>query len=97
VLRRLDCVLEPTKQKVLDQVARYGDRQGNIEPILLAASGEQFFNTSKHDFKTLPAAPDDLADNLRHYIASFSAGAGDVLDKFDFASQITRLDRSNLL
>ncbi len=97
VLRRLDCVLEPTKQKVLDQVARYGDRAGNIEPILIAASGEQFFNTSKHDFKTLLAAPDDLADNLRHYIASFSTGAGDVLDKFDFASQIARLDRSNLL
>ena len=96
VLRRLDCVLEPTKQKVLDQAARYGDR-GNIEPILIAASGEQFFNTSKHDFKTLLAAPDDLADNLRHYIASFSTGARDVLDKFDFASQIVRLDRSNLL
>ena len=97
VLRRLDCVLEPTKQTVLDQVARYGDRSGNIEPILIAASGEQFFNTSRHDFKTLLAAPDDLADNLRHYIASFSSGARDVLDKFDFASQIVRLDRSNLL
>lgn len=97
VLRRLDCVLDPTKQKVLDQVAKYGDRAGNIEPILIAASGEQFFNTSKHDFKTLLAAPDDLADNLRHYIASFSAGARDVLDKFDFAGQIGRLDRSNLL
>ena len=97
VLRRLDCVLEPTKQNVLDQVARYADWAGNIEPILIAASGEQFFNTSKHDFKTLLAAPDDLADNLRHYIASFSTGARDVLDKFDFASQIVRLDRSNLL
>ena len=97
VLRRLDCVLEPTKQTVLDQVARYGDRSWNIEPILIAASGEQFFNTSRHDFKTLLAAPDDLADNLGHYIASFSSGARDVLDKFDFASQIVRLDRSNLL
>ncbi len=97
VLRRLDCVLEPTKAKVLDQLARYGDRGGNIDAILIGASGEQFFNTSKHDFRTLLAAPDDLADNLRHYIASFSAGARDVLDKFDFASQIARLDRSNLL
>lgn len=97
VLRRLDCVLEPTKQKVLDQVAKYGDRTANIEPILIAASGEQFFNTSKHDFKTLLAAPDEMADNLRHYIASFSSGARDVLDKFDFATQVARLDRTNLL
>ena len=73
------------------------DRVENVEPILIAASGEQFFNTSKLDFKTLLAAPDDLADNLRHYIASFSTGARDVLDKFDFDSQIARLDRSNLL
>src|SRR5687768_9213599 len=97
VLRRLDCVLEPTKQKVLDQAAKYGGRAENLDPILRSASGEQFFNTSKYDFGKLLAAPDDLADNLRHYIASFSVGARDVLDKFGFDTQIARLDRSNLL
>src|ERR1700759_5524922 len=80
VLRRLDCVLEPTKQKVLDRAAQLAGRAENLEPILCRESGEQFFNTSKHDFKTLLAAPDDLADNLRHYVASFSAGARDVLE-----------------
>ena len=97
VLRRLDCVLEPTKQKVLARAAQLEGRVENLEPILCRESGEQFFNTSRHDFKTLLAAPDDLADNLRHYIASFSAGARDVIGKFDFDAQITRLDRSNLL
>ncbi|HVE45876.1 MAG TPA: class I SAM-dependent DNA methyltransferase [Acidimicrobiales bacterium] len=97
VLRRLDCVLEPTKQRVLDQAAKYGDRAENLDPILIAASGEQFFNTSRYDFAKLLAAPDDLADNLRHYVASFSTGARDVIDKFGFDTQITRLDRSNLL
>ena len=84
VLRRLDCVLEPTKQQVLDQAAKYGSHGGNVEPILLAASGEQFYNASKLDFAKLLDAPDDLAGNLGHYVASFSSGARDVLDKFDF-------------
>ncbi|MEI2811351.1 MAG: type I restriction-modification system subunit M N-terminal domain-containing protein [Nocardioides sp.] len=60
-------------------------------------AGEQFYNTSRFDFATLIAAPDDLADNLKHYVASFSASARDVLDKFDFTTQIDRLDRSKLL
>lgn len=93
VLRRLDCVLEPTKDQVLERAAKYGDRPELLE----AAAGQQFYNTSKYDFPKLLAAPDDLADNLKHYIASFSPGARDVLDKFGFDTQITRLDRSNLL
>ena len=96
VLRRLDCVLEPTKARVLEQAAKYGNRPG-AEQILRKASGEQFYNTSRYDFPRLLAAPEDLADNLRHYIASFSTGARDVIDKFGFDTQITRLARANLL
>jgi type I restriction enzyme M protein len=94
VLRRLDCVLEPTKQQVLDTFAKLRDKVENLEPVLQRVSGEQFYNTSKYDFARLLAAPDDLADNLRHCIASFSTGARDVLEKFDFDAQITRLATS---
>jgi type I restriction enzyme M protein len=97
VLRRLDCVLEPTKQQVLTRAAQLAGRVDNLDLILERESGEQFYNTSKLDFHRLLDAPDDLADNLRHYIASFSTGARDVLDKFDFATHITKLDRSGLL
>jgi type I restriction enzyme M protein len=97
VLRRLDCVLEPTKAKVLKRGAELAGKVDNLDPILEKESGEQFFNTSKYDFSKLLDAPDDLADNLRHYIASFSTTARDILDKFDFGAQITRLDKSNLL
>jgi type I restriction enzyme M protein len=97
VLRRLDCVLEPTKQAVLDRAAQLAGRVHNLDPILQKEAGEQFYNTSRFDFATLIAAPDDLADNLKHYVASFSASARDVLDKFDFTTQIDRLDRSKLL
>ena len=97
VLRRLDCVLEPTKQQVLTRAAQLAGKVDNLDLILERESGEQFYNTSKLDFRRLLDAPDDLADNLRHYIASFSTGARDVLDKFDFATHITKLDRSGLL
>ncbi|HEV2070648.1 MAG TPA: class I SAM-dependent DNA methyltransferase [Acidimicrobiales bacterium] len=96
VLRRLDCVLEPTKEKVLAQAAKYGDHPG-AEQILSKAAGEQFYNTSKYDFPRLLAAPDDLADNLRHYIASFSPAARDIVDKFGLDTQIIRLRKANLL
>src|SRR3954449_10546739 len=54
VLRRLDCVLEPTKAKVLEQAAKYGNRPG-ADQILRKVTGEQFYNTSKYDFRTLLA------------------------------------------
>jgi type I restriction enzyme M protein len=97
VLRRLDCVLEPTKAQVLDRYEQLRGRVENLDPVLQRTAGEQFYNTSRYDFGKLLAAPDDLADNLRHYIASFSPGARDVLDQFDFDTQIGRLARSNLL
>jgi type I restriction enzyme M protein len=97
VLRRLDCVLAPTKAKVLEQAAKYGGKAENLDPILQSSAGEQFYNTSKYDFTRLLAAPDDLADNLRHYIASFSPAARDIIDKFGFDTQIARLAKANLL
>ena len=97
VLRRLDCVLEPTKAAVLDRAEKLRGRVDNIDPVLCAESGEQFFNTSPLDFRRLLDDPGQLAGNLQSYIACFSPGAREIVDKFDFNAQITRLDRANLL
>ena len=97
VLRRLDCVLEPTKARVL---ARYGRIKGtieNVEPVLCNVAGEQFYNLNSLDLLRLLDDPGQLAANLRAYIAGFSSGARDVLEKFDFDTQIARLDKANLL
>jgi type I restriction enzyme M protein len=97
VLRRLDCVLEPTKAAVL---ARYEAIKGsidNIEPVLCSESREQFYNIHKLDIPKLLDDPNQLAANLRAYIAGFSSGARDVLEKFDFDTQIAKLDKANLL
>ena len=98
VLRRLDCVLEPTKAAVLGVAARnQGMAELGLDLLLRRAAGEAFYNTSK---LTLPALLDDannVAGNLRSYIGGFSAGATEVLDKFSFDEQIARLDQSSLL
>ena len=97
VLRRLDCVLEPTKAHVLDTFGRIEGKVDNVDPILCGASGEQFFNTSRLDLRRLLDDPSNIADNLRAYISGFSDGARDVIEKFDFDVQIAKLDRANLL
>jgi type I restriction enzyme M protein len=97
VLRRLDCVLGPTKAKVLERAASLKGKVENIEPVLCAVSGEQFYNTSPLDFTRLLDDPAQIKGNLQGYIAQFSSGAHEVIEKFDFDTQIDRLARSNLL
>jgi type I restriction enzyme M protein len=97
VLRRLDCVLEPTKTQVLAKEKSLKGKVENVEPVLCAVSKEQFYNTSKLEMRLLLDDSKNLAANLRSYISSFSSGARDVLEKFDFDAQINRLDKANLL
>jgi type I restriction enzyme M protein len=97
VLRRLDCVLEPTKAAVLERAAKLKGKVQNVEPVLCAVSNEQFFNTSPMDFQKLLDDPGQVAGHLRSYVAGFSTGAREVIDKFNFDVQIARLDKANLL
>src|SRR5205823_4965640 len=97
VLRRLDCVLEPTKAKVCAAAAKLAGRVKNLDPLLCQVSGEQFYNTSPLTMARLLDDPPNMADNLHSYLLAFSPGARDVLEKFDFPTQLDRLDRSNLL
>ena len=82
VLRRLDCVLEPTKHTVLAIAGKLPESLENRAPVLAHAAGQSFYNTSKHKFATLLADPDNVAGNLRNYIAGFSESARDIIDKF---------------
>ncbi|MEX0973609.1 MAG: class I SAM-dependent DNA methyltransferase [Solirubrobacterales bacterium] len=97
VIRRLDCVLESTKQAVLDKNKRLTGRIENVEPVLQTVAGQQFYNTSPLTFSKLLDDPDAIADSLHLYIGGFSPAAKDVIDKFDFEIQIDRLRRANVL
>ena len=97
VLRRLDCVLEPTKAEVLETIADLPETLRNREPLLQQVAGQPFVNMSRHTFHTLLGDHDNVAGNLRNYIAGFSESARDIVDKFNFDVQIDRLDDHNLL
>jgi type I restriction enzyme M protein len=97
VIRRLDCVLEPTKEAVLKKHKELAGKIENIEPVLQAVAGQQFFNTSPLTFTKLLDDPNTIADSLQLYIGGFSEAAKDVIDKFDFGIQIDRLRRANVL
>ena len=97
VLRRLDCVLAPTKPKVLEVQAQYRGKLENLDPLLRRASGFAFYNTSRYDFAKLLADAPHIAQNLRNYIAGFSPNMREVLEKFDFDNTISKLDEAGLL
>jgi hypothetical protein len=72
VLRRLDCVLEPTKDKVLArQKALSGGKVKNVDPILCRVTGVPFYNTSRYSFEKLKGGPNNSAANLTNYIKGY--------------------------
>ncbi len=97
VLRRIDCVLAPSKKKVLAANKKYKGDLDNLDPMLRKASGYAFYNTSPFDFKRLLSDAPSLAANLRNYISGFSPNMREVLEKFDFDNTISKLDEAGLL
>jgi type I restriction-modification system DNA methylase subunit len=100
VLRRLDCVLEATKQAVLDKAKAVPATATAAmrETILNGAAGQKFHNLSPYTFARLKAEPDQLEANLTSYLNGFSSNIRDIfIDRFELPAQIARLERSNLL
>ncbi|HBU08227.1 MAG TPA: restriction endonuclease subunit M [Candidatus Omnitrophica bacterium] len=98
VLRRLDCVLEPTKQNVLAYLPETKKLSPEAAEVVLKRKAKlSFFNKSRYDFQKLLADPNDIASNLRNYINGFSKNARSILENFNFDENIKRLDKSDLL
>ena len=98
VLRRLDCVLAPTKDKVLSKLKSLkGGKIKNVEPILNKVSGQSFHNTSKFTFEKLKGDPNNIAANLTQYIKKFSKQARDIIEHFGFEEHISKLDKADRL
>ena len=97
VLRRLDCVLAPTKAAVLAEAAAKKKERINADAFLRKASKVGFWNDSKLDLKSLLGDPDHVAENLRTYLQRFSPEVRDLFERFEFEVQIDRLAKGNLL
>ncbi len=97
VLRRLDCVLAPSKAAVLAEKAAKEAKGINPEPFLVRLTGVPFANTSALDLKKLMGDQDHLATNLAAYVQGFSPAVRDVFERFRFAEQTDRLHKAGLL
>ena len=100
VLRRLDSLLEPTKQAVLDMKASL-DKAGivNQDQPLKKAAGQAFYNTSKFTLRDLRSrtSQQQLRADFEAYLDGFSSNVQDILEKFEFRNQLPRLSKSDAL
>ncbi len=97
VLRRLDCVLERTKAKVLAEKAKREAVGINPVPFMVKESTQFFYNESPLDLKKVMGDQDHIAENLRAYLQAFSPTVRDIFERFDFHTQIDKLDKAGLL
>ncbi len=95
LLRRLECVLEPTREAVLKRYEKIKDSKMDLDLILPKVSGVTFYNTSKYSLSTLGGT--STRANLEDYLSQFSANARIVFEQFDFSKWIDKLDEENLL
>lgn len=97
VLRRLDCVLAPTKAKVLEEKDRRVAAGLNPDAFLRRVSGTGFYNASSLDLNRIIGDQDNINTNLQTYIEAFSPEVQEIFDRFGFAEQVDRLVKNKLL
>lgn len=99
VLRRLECVLEPTKAKVVAEAAKLAAKEevDNPVPFLKRVAGFQFYNTSKFDLKTIAGDPDNAEANMLDYLAGFSPDLQMMFSRFKFEDVIKTCAEKNIL
>ena len=100
VIRRLDTLIEPTKQAVLDMKKMLDERKVvHQDKALCQASRQSFYNTSKFNLRDLKArtSQQQLKADFEAYLDGFSPNVQDILEKFEFRNQIPRLSKADVL
>ncbi|WP_461487255.1 type I restriction-modification system subunit M, partial [Pedobacter sp.] len=97
VLRRLDAILEPTKEEVLKMHQKLNEMKiDNQAPQLRKVSGYVFYNTSKYTFKKLLNEPGNIRQNLENYLDGFSSDVQDIISKFKLRNQLETMEEGNI-
>ena len=98
VLRRFDCLLAPTKARVLAEHPKIKTKPETVvRSLLQKITGRPFYNLSKLDLPKLLDDPNQLAPNLNAYINGFSKNVREIMERFAFDQQIARMAEKNLL
>ena len=95
VLRRLECVLEPTRSAVLAQYQAMKNTGIDLDLVLPATAQASFYNVSQFTLATLGST--STRANLEDYVAKFSANARQVFEHFEFGKWLEKLEKANLL
>lgn len=96
LLKRLDSVLKPTKKKVLAKANKLKNTK-TILPIIKNITKVNFYNTSRHDFKSLLDDDKNILSNFKNYLKGYSDNVIEIFDKFKFHEQLKRLAGGKLL
>ena len=98
VIKRFEDTLAPTRQAVWKRNEELGDMDAVLKsPFLSKASKQQFYNTSKFTFQNLLADPDNISDNFDDYLQHFSENVIDIIRRFEFDKEISKLEENGLL
>lgn len=98
VIKRFSDTLAPTKAAVLAKNAELERRKIAVKSSqLCAASGYDFYNVSPFSFESLRSTPEQIAENFRFYLQGFSENVIDIIQKFNFDNEITKLADNGIL
>ncbi len=98
VIKRFEDTLAPTREAVWKKNEELGSMDDVLKGrFLRREAGQQFYNTSKFTFQNLLADPDNIADNFDDYLQHFSDNVIDIIRRFEFDKEVSKLEDNGLL
>ena len=97
VLRRLDCVLEKTKDTVIASFEKFKDAGIDPKPVLLKSAGQNFYNTSFYDLSRLAQDAGNIEINFNNYITGYSSNVCEILENYEIEKIKSKLARNDSL
>ena len=96
-MRRLDCVLEPTKDVVYDLYNKYKNELDDPSPVIQNEARLSFHNTSRFDLARIKSDPNNVRANFDNYVQGYSENVSDILENFSLKPLVDKLDRNGQL
>jgi len=97
VLRRLDCLIEPHKDKVVELYESLKDEIDDVYPIIKKKTGLTFYNTSRYDLQRLKSDPNGLKMNFPNYLNGFSENVHQIIENFQLDKPVEKLLKNKKL
>ena len=97
VLRRLDCVLEPQKDKAFELHEKYKKKLKDFNQVIQSQLNLQFFNISKFDLLRIKSDPNNVYRNFNNYIQGFSKNVLDIIENFQIDPLVSKLNKNKKL